>query len=45
MALRYTYGLSETHSHATMLLDEEFAAKPGSVHVVTELPRNATARS
>ena len=25
------YGLSETHSPATMLLDEEFAAKPGSV--------------
>ncbi len=25
------YGLSETHSPATMLLDAEFAAKPGSV--------------
>lgn len=31
MALRNIYGLSETHSPATMLLDEEFAAKPGSV--------------
>ncbi len=31
MALRDIYGLSETHSPATMLLDEEFAAKPGSV--------------
>jgi acyl-CoA synthetase (AMP-forming)/AMP-acid ligase II len=31
MALRDIYGLSETHSPATMLLDEEFAARPGSV--------------
>ncbi|MGI9119491.1 MAG: class I adenylate-forming enzyme family protein [Acidimicrobiales bacterium] len=31
MALRDIYGLSETHSPATMLFDEEFPAKPGSV--------------
>ncbi len=31
MALRDIYGLSETHSPATMLFDEEFATKPGSV--------------
>ncbi len=31
MALRDIYGLSETHSPATMLLDEEFEARPGSV--------------
>ncbi len=31
MSLRDIYGLSETHSPATMLLDHEFAAKPGSV--------------
>jgi acyl-CoA synthetase (AMP-forming)/AMP-acid ligase II len=31
MALRDIYGLSETHSPATILLDHEFAAKPGSV--------------
>jgi acyl-CoA synthetase (AMP-forming)/AMP-acid ligase II len=31
MALCDIYGLSETHSPATILLDEEFAAKPGSV--------------
>ncbi len=31
MALRDIYGLSETHSPATMLLDEEFDVRPGSV--------------
>ncbi len=31
MALRDIYGLSETHSPATMLFDEEFASRPGSV--------------
>jgi long-chain acyl-CoA synthetase len=31
LSLRDIYGLSETHSPATMLLDHEFAAKPGSV--------------
>jgi acyl-CoA synthetase (AMP-forming)/AMP-acid ligase II len=31
MALLDIYGLSETHSPATMLLNEEFAAKAGSV--------------
>ena len=31
MTLRDVYGLSETHSPATILLDHEFATKPGSV--------------
>ncbi len=31
MALCEVYGLSETHSPATILLDEEFSTKPGSV--------------
>ncbi|MDP9005633.1 MAG: AMP-binding protein [Actinomycetota bacterium] len=31
LTLRDVYGLSETHSPATILLDHEFAAKPGSV--------------
>jgi len=31
VALLDIYGLSETHSPATMLLDEDFAARPGSV--------------
>ena len=31
ISLRDVYGLSETHSPATILLDHEFATKPGSV--------------